>query len=78
MKRDTEILRRELRPDGHPGKAVKMCSYVITLCKKDGADVMAVRAEYFQNKLDAHKWVEEKYPGWNVKTINRLYGEDFN
>ena len=33
--------------------------------------------DYYQNKEDVHKAVEEKFKGWKVKTINKLYDEDF-
>jgi len=58
-------------------KLVKLNSYVVTLCEIDGDDVAAVRMDYFQNKEDVHKAVKEKFKGWKVKTINKLYDEDF-
>lgn len=58
-------------------RTVKLNSYVVTLCRKDGAEVMAIRSEYFQNKTDVHLACLEQYPDWNVKTISRLYDEDF-
>ena len=59
------------------GKLVKLNSYVVTLCEIDGDDVAAVRMDYFQNKEEVHKVVKEKFKGWKVKTINKLYDEDF-
>ena len=58
-------------------KLIKLNSYVVTLCEIDGDDVAAVRMDYFQNKGDVHKAVEEKFKGWKIKTINKLYDEDF-
>lgn len=59
-------------------KTIKLNSYVVTLCKQDGSEVMAVRMEYFQNKTDVHHACLDQYPEWNVKTIGRLYDEDFD
>ena len=59
------------------GKLVKLNSYVVTLCEIDGDDVAAVRMDYFQNKEEVHKAVREKFKGWKVKAINKLYDEDF-
>ena len=78
MKKPTESLMREVKPNGCMGRTIKKYSYVVTMCKKGEAEVMAVRMDYFQNKLDAHKAIEEQYPGWRVKTISKLYEEDFD
>jgi len=59
------------------GKLVKLNSYVVTLCEIDGDDVAAVRMDYYQNKEEVHKAVREKFKGWKIKTINKLYDEDF-
>ena len=59
-------------------KTIKLNSYVVTLCKQDGSEVMAVRMEYYQNKVDVHHACLDQYPEWNVKTIGRLYDEDFD
>ena len=78
MRRPTEQLTRELKPNGLYGRSIYKYSYVATLCKKGGDEVMAVRMEYFQNKTDVHKALDEQYPGWKLKTINKLYEEDFD
>ena len=78
MRRPTEQISREMKENGCFGRSIKKCSYVVTMCKRGGDDVVAVRMEYFQNKLDAVKEVEKKYPGWKIKTINKLYEEDFD
>jgi hypothetical protein len=59
------------------GKLVKLNSYVVTLCEIDGDDVAAARMDYYQNKEEVHKAVREKFKGWKIKTINKLYDEDF-
>ena len=58
-------------------KLVKLNSYVVTLCEIDGDDVAAVRMDYYQNKEEVHKAVRKKFKGWKIKTINKLYDEDF-
>ena len=90
MKKPTESWMREVKANGCMGRTIKRYSYVVTMCKKGEAEVMAVRMDYFQNKLeavrmdyfqnklDAHKAIEEQYPGWRVKTISKLYEEDFD
>lgn len=78
MKKPTESWMREVKANGCMGRTIKRYSYVVTMCKKGEAEVMAVRMDYFQNKLDAHKAIEEQYPGWKVKTISKLYEEDFD
>ena len=59
------------------GNLIKLNSYVVTLCEIGDDDVAAVRMDYYQNKGEVHKAVEEKFKGWKVKTINKLYDEDF-
>lgn len=78
MKKPTESWMREVKANGCMGRTIKKYSYVVTMCKKGEAEVMAVRMDYFQNKLDVHKAIEEQYPGWKIKTISKLYEEDFD
>lgn len=78
MKKPTESWMREVKANGCMGRTIKRYSYVVTMCKKGEAEVMAVRMDYFQNKLDVHKAIEEQYPGWKIKTISKLYEEDFD
>jgi hypothetical protein len=33
--------------------------------------------DYYQNKEEVHKAVRKKFKGWKIKTINKLYDEDF-
>ena len=77
MTKPTESLTREVKPNGLFGKTIRKYSYVVTLCEIDGDDVAAVRMDYFQNKTDVHDAVRKKFKGWKIKTINKLYDEDF-
>ena len=77
MIRPCETHVRELKPNGLIGRLIKKYSYVVTLCKINEPDVLAVRFDGYERKTDIHKACEEKYPSWNIKTISRLYDEDF-
>ena len=72
MTKPTESIERNAN-----NKLVKLNSYVVTLCEIDGDDVAAMRMDYFRNKEEVHKAVREKFKGWKIKTINKLYDEDF-
>lgn len=78
MKKPVETWTHEQQGIGCKYKSVRRYSYVVTLCEKDGHQVQAVRIEFYLNKIDVHKAVEKQYPDWNIKTINRLYDEDFD
>ena len=58
-------------------KLVKLNSYVVTLCEIDDDDVAAIRMDYYQNKEEVSRAVKEKFKGWKIKAINKLYDEDF-
>ena len=58
-------------------KLIKLNSYVVTLCEIDDDDVAAIRMDYYQNKEEVSRAVKEKFKGWKIKTINKLYDEDF-
>lgn len=75
--RPVEITMHELKPNGLYGRMIKKASYVVTLCRIGGDDVMAVRMEYYQNKADVRKDLDKQYPGWRVKDILKLYEDDF-
>lgn len=75
--RPVMINKHERLDNGLYGHMVKKCSYVATLCRIGGDDVMAVRMEYYQNKFDVRKEIDRQYPDWKVKTISKLYEEDF-
>lgn len=59
-------------------KKIKLYSYVITLTEQDGSEVKAIRADGFQNKHDVYIACIEQWPGWNIKTISKLYETDFD
>ena len=59
-------------------KKIKLYSYVITLTEQDGSEVKAIRADGFQNKEDVYAACLEQWPGWNIKTISKLYETDFD
>ena len=78
MKKPTEIITREFKLNRCGGRAVKKYSYVFTLCEKGGHTVQAIRAEHYVNRDDARKEVVRQFPGWNIKSISRLYDDDFS
>lgn len=59
-------------------RKVKLYSYVVTLTEQDGASVMAIRVDGAQNKYDVYTAMLDQYPGWNIKTISKLYESDFD
>lgn len=78
MKRATVKFTRESTPNGGRGKLIARHSYVVTMCEIGGSEVKAVRMEYYQNKTDVYQAVDEQYPGWKIKGVNRLYDADFD
>ena len=77
MTKPTESLEREVKPNGLFGRTIRKYSYVVTLCEIDGDDVAAIRMDYYQNKEEVSRAVREKFKGWKIKAINKLYDEDF-
>ncbi len=75
--RSCENFRRVINDNGMMGRTIKEYSYVVTLCRIGGDEVAAVRMEYFGSKTDVHNAIARQFPGWKIKTINRLYDEDF-
>lgn len=54
-------------------------SYVVVLTEKDGANVKAIRI-HTQHKKGQEKMtrqIELGFPDWNIKSITRLYEDDF-
>ena len=72
MKKPTVSIERDAN-----NKLIKLNSYVVTLCEIDDDDVAAIRMDYYQNKEEVSRAVKEKFKGWKIKTINKLYDEDF-
>lgn len=56
---------------------LKFYSRVVTLCKKNGNEVMAVRYDDCTNWLDVQHAVKKDYPDWNIKSARILYEDDF-
>lgn len=52
--------------------------YIAILCKKGGDDIMTVRVNQKTDKQQVYAVVEQTYPDWNVKSVQRLYYEDFH
>ena len=77
MTRPCERSRREVKDNGLLGRTIKEHSYVVTLCRIGGNRVSAVRMEYYGSKTDVHNAIAKQFPGWKIKTISRLYDEDF-
>ena len=57
-------------------KNKKTYSYVAVLCRKDG-EVSAVRCDEFARKADVIPAIEKEFPNWKLKTVLKLYEEDF-
>ena len=77
MRKPTIEQTYTVKPNGNFGRTLQRYSYVATLCEIEGERVQAVRLEYFSNKGEVRKYIDIEFPGWKVKTINRLYDEDF-
>lgn len=52
-------------------------NYAALLCKKGGAEVRSAVFNGYNNKAEVYRDAGRQYPDWNVKTIVRLYYEDF-
>ena len=77
MTKPTESLEREVKPNGLFGRTIRKYSYVVTLCEIDDDDVAAIRMDSYPHKEEVSRAVKEKFKGWKIKTINKLYDEDF-
>lgn len=53
-----------------------MNQYVVTMTQKKGTEVKALKVEA-DRKTDVMKMMDQKEPGWKIKSILRLYQEDF-
>ena len=74
----------QLRTDGR--KTVKLHSYVAIMCRKMNLpeleaskeeDLIAVRIDGMERKTDVMNKLWEELPDWNIKSVQRLYDEDF-
>lgn len=62
----------QIETDGR--KHIKLYSYAVLLTEKNGGEVKAIRFDGYQNKADVRNDCPDD---WNIKTICRLYEEDF-
>lgn len=76
IKVPTEQLGIQFSPSGNQ-KTVKLYSYVFTLCERGGSEVTAIRVDGYKNKEEAGEDIRAKFPEWNIKTISKLYEDDF-
>ena len=60
-------------------KKIVYSSYVVVLTEKDGANVKAVRIHTTAKKGQSEMidQIEAQWPDWNIKSITRLYEDDF-
>lgn len=74
----------QLRTDGR--KTVKLHSYVAILCRKRSGkelqesqdpDVIAVRVDHAERKTDVMKMIWNELPMYNIKSVLKLYDDDF-
>ena len=72
-----ESLYQERKKNGMLGKTIKLSSYVVILCEINGAEVKAVRMDYYRTKNEAKAYAAEQYPDWKIKAVYRLYDEDY-
>ena len=77
MPRPTVLYERKMKENGHLGPITKTYSYVVTLCEIGGSEVRAIRVDGAERKADVSALTKKMYPDWKVKTVNRLYDEDF-
>ena len=77
MRTPVERITHETKPNGCLGRTIFLHSYVATMCKLDGSEVMAVRLDGFERMVDARNQARDDNPDWKLKTINRLYDADF-
>ena len=81
MKRPCEQFVRTLKPNGTFGKTEKLASYVVTLCDVDDDVVRAFRVDGCHNKQEALEKLamQVRTPEMlNIKSVSKLYDEDFN
>ena len=76
MRRPTEVTEYTTTVSGRTRKET-FYSYVATLARKIGYEVLAVRYDHQQNKVEVYKHIQEDYPDWNLKGVLKLYDEDF-
>lgn len=68
-KRDTVIYDTDGR------RTKKLYSYAVLLTEKGGSEVKAIRFDGYERKTDVYDEIPD---GWNMKSIHKLYDEDFD
>lgn len=78
IKEPVETSETYVKDNGNLGTRV-FHSYVVVLTEKDGANVKAVRihTQYKKGQSEMMDQIEMGYPEWNIKSITRLYEDDF-
>lgn len=77
MRKPTKISEWS-KDNGCLGRTVKLYSYIVVLCEKEGCEVKAVRYDWYERKQDVMTKATEDYPRWNLKGVYRLYEQDFD
>lgn len=54
-----------------------LSNYVAILCQKGGVDVRLARVDQQKSRNDVYPILKKLYPDWNIKSVQRLYYEDF-
>lgn len=62
--------------DGRPVRT-RVNSYVVLLTEIGGDSVAAIRYDNYTNKHELMKYVWEQLPDWKIKTVLKLYDDDF-
>jgi hypothetical protein len=78
IKEPVETSETYVKDNGCLGTRV-LHSYVVVLTEKDGANVKAIRihTQYKKGQEEMTKQIELGFPDWNIKSITRLYEDDF-
>lgn len=78
IKEPVESSETYVKDNGCLGTRV-LHSYVVVLTEKDGANVKAIRihTQHKKGQSEMMDQIEMGYPEWNIKSITRLYEDDF-
>lgn len=78
IKEPVESSETYVKDNGCLGTRV-LHSYVVVLTEKDGANVKAIRihTQHKKGQEEMTKQIKLGFPDWNIKSITRLYEDDF-
>ena len=78
IKEPVETSETYVKDNGCLGTRV-LHSYVVVLTEKDGANVKAIRihTQHKKGQEEMIKQIALGFPDWNIKSITRLYEDDF-